>query len=174
MLGGFPYAPLKMLRLALFVLVGSLSSADTHTLEAPGTIVLEAAFKHSDDAVPPLTEFSDTSSLKITAGVAQNIYLRHANALFGIPPYGGSIFGVLYYPTSGNATGCDAAQLAADPGWAAIAARGSAAIAVLDRGGCPFSTKVFNAQRAGARAALVADVTEGLCFSGYLLYTARP
>jgi hypothetical protein len=91
----------------------------------------------------------------------QNGY-DHRDALFGIPPYGGSIQEKVYYTkdnlcgrdvdtTDGypQETNSDGSKKAWQPPF----------ILMVDRGDCTFVQKVRNAQRAGAAAVLIADST---------------
>lgn len=93
----------------------------------------------------------------------------HREALFGIPPYGGSITQNVYYADSDL---CDAgvntrtgypSRNKDDSGkqmpWP------SPYILMVDRGGCTFVTKVRNAQRSGAAGVIIADNT-CLCSAG--------
>ncbi|CAI5516101.1 unnamed protein product [Closterium sp. Naga37s-1] len=75
-----------------------------------------------------------------------------AIANFGIPQYGGSLQGTVVYPAKSNDMckpykGNDLATKAG----------GMPNIVIVDRGGCYFTDKVFNAQEAGASAVIVAD-----------------
>ncbi|CAI6010742.1 unnamed protein product [Closterium sp. NIES-65] len=75
-----------------------------------------------------------------------------AIANFGIPQYGGSLQGSVVYPAKSNDMckpykGNDLATKAG----------GMPNIVIVDRGGCYFTDKVFNAQEAGASAVIVAD-----------------
>jgi hypothetical protein len=86
----------------------------------------------------------------------------HREALFGMPPYGGSIAQQVYYA---DADLCDSnvdtrkgyPQKKGDDGqqlpWE------SPYILMVDRGGCTFVQKVRNAQRVGAAGVLIADNT---------------
>lgn len=83
----------------------------------------------------------------------------HRDALFGIPPYGGSIQAQVYYAD-------DSLCGAADPhkGYPSREKKDgqmlpweSPFVLMVDRGDCTFVTKVRNAQRAGATAVLIAD-----------------
>jgi hypothetical protein len=71
---------------------------------------------------------------------------------FGVPQYGGTLSGVVVY-SKVNSKGCDKfpdGYFRSKPGaWPNFA--------LIDRGDCYFSTKVWNAQQAGAAAVLVAD-----------------
>lgn len=99
---------------------------------------------------------SDTSSLSVTyLATGQQAQYSHSDALFGIPAYGGGVRARVYYPT--DKTGC---AVISDP----LVPLGS--VVVLDRGGgagCSFTTKVYNAQRAGAIGAIIVD-SLGVCF----------
>lgn len=86
----------------------------------------------------------------------------HRDALFGIPPFGGSIQGKVYY-TSDTMCG---AQIDALKGYPVEKDKNgklvqwqSPFILMIDRGACSFVQKVRNAQRAGAAAVLIADTT---------------
>jgi hypothetical protein len=93
----------------------------------------------------------------------------HREALFGIPPYGGSITQNVYYAQSdlcdpnvdtrkgvpSRATDESGAQMP----WP------SPYILMVDRGGCTFVTKVRNAQRSGAAGVIIAD-SSCLCSAG--------
>ncbi|KAL6196914.1 hypothetical protein ACLB2K_032527 [Fragaria x ananassa] len=74
---------------------------------------------------------------------------------FGLPDYGGSLVGSVVYPEKGS-TGCEAFE--GDKPFRSRMCRPT--ILVLDRGGCYFALKVWNAQEAGAIAVLVADNVE--------------
>jgi len=76
----------------------------------------------------------------------------HREALFGIPPYGGSISTNIYYAKSEL---CDPNRQShyeeEEKKWP------SPFILMVDRGGCTFVKKVRNAQRLGAAGVIVAD-----------------
>lgn len=86
---------------------------------------------------------------------------EHREALFGIPPYGGSIQQQLYYADS---TLCDPSvnvragypERAADEDGRMTPWK-SPFLLMVDRGGCTFVTKVRHAQRAGASGVIIAD-----------------
>lgn len=106
---------------------------------------------------------SDTSSLSVkylSTGV--QVTYSHSEALFGVPAYGGGVQARVYYPSDPNLnTGC--VPLTTDPGAAAVPPN---SVIVLDRGGpagCTFTSKVLNAQRAGAVGAIIVD-SIGVCF----------
>lgn len=71
----------------------------------------------------------------------------HREALFGIPPYGGSIQQNVIYPDSD----IDMCSPVTNEKWK------SPFILFVDRGGCTFVQKVRNAQHAGAAAVVIAD-----------------
>ena len=93
----------------------------------------------------------------------------HREALFGVPPYGGSIQQTLFY------AGSDLCDPDVDTrGGYPIRAKGSDGkmepwpspyILMVDRGGCTFVKKVRNAQRSGAAGVIIADDT-CLCTAG--------
>ncbi|EYU23258.1 hypothetical protein MIMGU_mgv1a0227552mg, partial [Erythranthe guttata] len=72
-----------------------------------------------------------------------------AIANFGVPDYGGSLVGTLFYPPTGF-TGCSPFKSKSP----------RPSILLLDRGDCYFALKVWNAQQAGASAVLVADTID--------------
>ncbi|PQP97576.1 vacuolar-sorting receptor 7 isoform X1 [Prunus yedoensis var. nudiflora] len=86
-----------------------------------------------------------------------NLSSKHDGAIgnFGLPDYGGSLVGAVVYPEKGS-HGCEAFE--GDKPFKSRNYRSS--IVVLDRGGCYFALKVWNAQEAGATAVLVADNVE--------------
>eukprot|EP00245_Coleochaete_scutata_P007116 TRINITY_DN22212_c0_g1_i1.p1 TRINITY_DN22212_c0_g1~~TRINITY_DN22212_c0_g1_i1.p1 ORF type:complete len:617 (+),score=103.94 TRINITY_DN22212_c0_g1_i1:108-1958(+) len=78
-----------------------------------------------------------------------------ALANFGIPQYGFSMAGMIFYPEDGYQFGCQKFQ---DKNIDFKSKPGSLqSIVLLDRGECFFTQKVWNAQVAGASAVLVAD-----------------
>ncbi|CAA6653551.1 unnamed protein product [Spirodela intermedia] len=81
---------------------------------------------------------------------------KHDSAIanFGIPQYGGSMAGTIVYPKQ-NSDGCEAFS---ESFRAKIG--GLPYFVVVDRGGCFFAKKVWNAQNAGASAVLVVDNTD--------------
>jgi len=93
----------------------------------------------------------------------------HREALFGIPPYGGSITQNVYYAesdlcdpnvdTRGGVPSRGADVSGEQIPWP------SPYILMVDRGGCTFVTKVRNAQRSGAAGVIIAD-SSCLCSAG--------
>ena len=80
----------------------------------------------------------------------------HRDAMFGIPPYGGSIQQQVYYTDS---TLCDGNvdKTAGYPERTDKSPWKTPFILMVDRGDCSFVQKVRNAQRAGATGVLIAD-----------------
>eukprot|EP00568_Trieres_chinensis_P004839 CAMPEP_0183290544 /NCGR_PEP_ID=MMETSP0160_2-20130417/173_1 /TAXON_ID=2839 ORGANISM="Odontella Sinensis, Strain Grunow 1884" /NCGR_SAMPLE_ID=MMETSP0160_2 /ASSEMBLY_ACC=CAM_ASM_000250 /LENGTH=519 /DNA_ID=CAMNT_0025451165 /DNA_START=95 /DNA_END=1654 /DNA_ORIENTATION=+ len=98
----------------------------------------------------------------------------HREALFGVPPYGGSLQQSLFYADSDL---CDP-NVDTRKGYP-IRAKGedgqmlpwpSPYIVMVDRGGCTFVQKVRNAQRSGAAGVIIADNT-CLCSAGDACYS---
>lgn len=93
---------------------------------------------------------------------------EHREALFGIPPYGGSIAQPMYYADN---TACNFNDIDTHAGYPARAYEPdenggdapimlpwpSPYILMVDRGGCTFVQKVRNAQRVGAAGVIIAD-----------------
>jgi len=108
----------------------------------------------------------------------------HREALFGIPPYGGSISTNLFYADSDL---CDQ-NVNTHGGYPARKEKNgqmeswpSPFILMVDRGGCTFVKKVRNAQRAGAAGVVIADnvclCTDGECIrraNGTMCETSEP
>eukprot|EP00527_Entomoneis_sp_CCMP2396_P002038 CAMPEP_0198140070 /NCGR_PEP_ID=MMETSP1443-20131203/3277_1 /TAXON_ID=186043 /ORGANISM="Entomoneis sp., Strain CCMP2396" /LENGTH=559 /DNA_ID=CAMNT_0043802381 /DNA_START=129 /DNA_END=1808 /DNA_ORIENTATION=- len=87
----------------------------------------------------------------------------HRDALFGIPPYGGSIQQQVFYADStlcstGSGSGADDIKKGGYPQRSDGSAWKTPFILMVDRGECTFVQKVRNAQRLGASAVLVADI----------------
>jgi len=81
----------------------------------------------------------------------------HRGALFGTPPYGGTIQQQVYYAAS---TLCDLNTIDPKSGYPKrddMSTWKSPFILMVDRGECSFVQKVRNAQRSGATAVLIAD-----------------
>lgn len=94
--------------------------------------------------------------------------IRHSEALFGVPPYGGSkkIVGTLHYLTpSANQDGCDAESYQYVP-----APQSQPAIFLIDAGACSFVDMVRIAEKKGAAAVVVADA-RCLCDDEAAAYT---
>lgn len=93
----------------------------------------------------------------------------HREALFGIPPYGGSITQFVYYADSDlcdpNVNTRGGFPLRGKNESGDMIPWPSPYILMVDRGGCTFVTKVRNAQRSGAAGVIIADNT-CLCAAG--------
>ncbi|RZC46761.1 hypothetical protein C5167_039716 [Papaver somniferum] len=86
-----------------------------------------------------------------------NLRSKHDSAIgnFGIPDYGGTMIGNIVYPSDkSSATGCNPFD-GVNP-FKSHSSSGPIFL-LLDRGECYFALKVWNAQKAGAAAVLVAD-----------------
>jgi len=88
----------------------------------------------------------------------------HREALFGIPPYGGSIAQNVYYadddlcdPNVDTAKGYPRREK--DDKTGKMVAWEAPYILMVDRGGCTFVKKVRNSQRSGAAGVIIADNT---------------
>ncbi|KAF3793347.1 Vacuolar-sorting receptor 6 [Nymphaea thermarum] len=83
---------------------------------------------------------------------------KHDGAIanFGVPHYGARFSGTLFYPStySSSNMGCDPFTSPFKP---PASSSNRPLIVLIDRGGCLFALKVWNAQQAGAKAVLVAD-----------------
>ena len=87
---------------------------------------------------------------------------EHREALFGIPPYGGSIAQNMYYAAD---TLCEFSSIDTRAGYpirskdddGKMLPWQSPYILMVDRGGCTFVQKVRNAQRVGAAGVIIAD-----------------
>ncbi|RZC49882.1 hypothetical protein C5167_018319 [Papaver somniferum] len=82
-----------------------------------------------------------------------NLRSKHDSAIgnFGIPDYGGTLIGTIVYPSDkSSSNGCNSFDVKSHSSSAPI-------FLLLDRGDCYFALKVWNAQKAGAAAVLVAD-----------------
>jgi hypothetical protein len=103
----------------------------------------------------------DNVSSRLQIQIPQTLFKEggydHREALFGNPPYGGSISQNLYY--AGN-TLCDKDQVDPTSGYPARidnAAWEPPFILMVDRGDCSFVQKSRNAQHAGAAGLVIAD-----------------
>jgi len=113
--------------------------------------------------------WDETSALGVTSRLQVHIPkslsrdggYEHREALFGVPPYGGSIQQTVYYAdqtlcqsTVDTTIGFPERKPDSDgviPSWPAPY------ILMVDRGGCTFVQKVRNAQRSGAAGVIIAD-----------------
>lgn len=114
----------------------------------------------------------ETSKLQITIpqSLRRDGGYDHREAMFGMPPYGGSIEQTVYYA---DADLCDANVDYSTGGYPVREKDGSGSmtawkapfILMVDRGSCTFVKKVRNAQKIGAAAVIIADNT-CLCTAG--------
>lgn len=112
------------------------------------------------------TSTSDNVSSKLMIQVPHSLHREggydHREALFGIPPYGGSIAQQVYYADS-NLCDPNVNTTKGYPerkdGQGKNQPWQSPFILMVDRGECTFVQKVRNAQRAGAAGVLIADNT---------------
>jgi len=109
----------------------------------------------------------DNVSSRLQVHVPQTLFrpegYDHREALFGVPPYGGSIAQNVYYadsdlcdPTVDTKKGYPIRSKGKD---GKMEAWPSPYILLVDRGGCSFVKKVRNAQRSGAAGVVIADNT---------------
>lgn len=96
----------------------------------------------------------EKNSLKVTSPDAIKGVYESAIGNFGVPQYGGTMVGSVFYPKS-DQRGCKAFEdvdgsLKKKPGGIPI-------FLLADRGECYFTLKAWNAQNGGAAAILVAD-----------------
>ncbi|XP_057494588.1 vacuolar-sorting receptor 3-like [Actinidia eriantha] len=119
-------------------------------------LVLFLGFLLLNLCAPTLARFMvEKNSLAVTS--PDSIRGTHDSAIanFGIPQYGGSMAGTVVYPKD-NRKGCRSFE-----GTPYKSKSGALPNFVLvDRGDCFFALKVWNAQKAGASAVLVADDRE--------------
>ncbi|KAL1545385.1 Vacuolar-sorting receptor 2 [Salvia divinorum] len=96
----------------------------------------------------------EKNSLKVTSPDSLKGVYESAIGNFGVPQYGGTMTGSVFYPKS-NQNGCSSFEdvetsLKKKPGGIPI-------FLLADRGECYFTAKAWNAQNGGAAAILVAD-----------------
>ena len=84
----------------------------------------------------------------------------HRGAMFGIPPYGGSISQAVYYAPYNL---CDDSTTTTTTTRIDTTNWSSPFVLLVDRGDCSFVQKVRNSQRIGASAVLIAD---DICICG--------
>lgn len=94
-------------------------------------------------------------SLSITSPESIKGTYESAIANFGVPQYGGSMAGTVVYPEK-DSMGCKPFSSGGGHQFKA-GAGGRPTIVLVDRGECYFTSKVLNAQQAGAAAVLVGD-----------------
>eukprot|EP00243_Klebsormidium_subtile_P000648 TRINITY_DN110_c0_g1_i1.p1 TRINITY_DN110_c0_g1~~TRINITY_DN110_c0_g1_i1.p1 ORF type:complete len:634 (-),score=210.48 TRINITY_DN110_c0_g1_i1:256-2157(-) len=96
----------------------------------------------------------ETHSIRVTAPTELKGTFDSSIANFGTPNYGGSLSGVVVFPSVDQ----DACTGFADGGYNFKTQAGQLPkIVLVDRGSCYFTKKVWDAQQAGASAVIVAD-----------------
>ncbi|CAH8382655.1 unnamed protein product [Eruca vesicaria subsp. sativa] len=95
----------------------------------------------------------EKSSIKILRPVAMRSKYNAAIANFGVPNYGGYMIGSVVYAGQG-AFGCDSFGTTFKPKFP------RPTILIIDRGECYFALKVWNGQKSGAAAVLIADILD--------------
>lgn len=96
----------------------------------------------------------EKNSLKVTSPSSMKGVYECAIGNFGVPQYGGTLVGTVYYPKA-NQKACKGFEdfdesFKPKPG-------GLPTFLLVDRGDCYFTLKAWNAQKGGAAAILVAD-----------------
>ncbi|CAB4284954.1 unnamed protein product [Prunus armeniaca] len=96
----------------------------------------------------------EKNSLKVTSPSSLKSVYECAIGNFGVPQYGGTLVGTVYYPKA-NQKACKSfddfdVSFKSKPG-------GLPTFLLVDRGDCFFTLKAWNAQKGGAAAILVAD-----------------
>jgi hypothetical protein len=94
----------------------------------------------------------EKNNIKVLSPRSLNGHHEAAIANYGVPNYGGTLSGVVLYPDKKLATGCNTFG---DKKFKSSSGR--PVVLLVDRGGCYFALKSWNAQEAGAAAVLVAD-----------------
>mmetsp|Transcript_13175 Transcript_13175/g.28507 ORF Transcript_13175/g.28507 Transcript_13175/m.28507 type:complete len:520 (-) Transcript_13175:135-1694(-) len=139
---------------ALALLLGSFCGVRAEDEDAPGGVVT-----------------SSKLNIHVPKSLTRPGGYEHREALFGIPPYGGSIAQNMYYA---DADLCDFGSIDTHAGYPIRAIDEETGtmlpwqppfILMVDRGGCTFVQKVRNAQRVGAAGVIIADNT-CLCSAG--------
>lgn len=96
----------------------------------------------------------EKNNLKVTSPESVRGVYECAIGNFGVPQYGGTMVGSIFYPKS-NQKGCRSFK-DADISWKNKPG-GIPVFLLADRGECYFTLKAWNAQKAGVAAILVAD-----------------
>lgn len=127
---------------------------------------LLVAFVAALTAVPSYSKTPDNVSSRLMIHIPHSLFKEegydHREALFGVPPYGGSIAQNVYYADSDL---CDP-NVDTSRGYPTRDMNNgkmepwiSPYILMVDRGSCTFVKKVRNAQRSGAAGVIIADNT---------------
>ncbi|KAG6528626.1 hypothetical protein ZIOFF_010805 [Zingiber officinale] len=106
--------------------------------------------------MPPASGRFVVEKESISVVSPESIKGRHDASIanFGVPNYGGTLTGVVIYPSRGR-TGCNAFE---DGPFQSKSKR--PVVLLVDRGDCYFALKAYNGQQAGAAAVLVADTID--------------
>jgi len=118
-------------------------------------------------SMPALSDAASGVSSKLQVHIPKTLTqpdgYDHREALFGIPPYGGSLQQNVYYADSdlcdANVDKTQGYPIRAKDENGKMLPWPSPYILMVDRGGCTFVQKVRNAQRSGAAGVLIADNT---------------
>ena len=137
---------------------------------ALSALIAAAASVSAQDGEPAGIVTSSKLNIHVPKTLTKPGGYEHREALFGIPPYGGTIAQNMYYASD---TLCDFNSIDTRGGYP-IRSKGddgvmlpwqSPYILMVDRGGCTFVQKVRNAQRVGAAGVIIAD-NSCLCSAG--------
>ncbi|KAL7548034.1 LOW QUALITY PROTEIN: hypothetical protein ACHAWF_011320 [Thalassiosira exigua] len=142
---------------------GDRDESNTNAINVPSTTPsFDGDIPDSFPGVNYEARHSSKLQVQIPASLYQPGGYEHREALFGIPPYGGSIAANMYYAAD---TLCDFNSIDTTSGYP-IRAKDSDGnmlpwqspyILMVDRGDCTFVKKVRNAQMVGAAAVIIAD-----------------
>jgi hypothetical protein len=102
---------------------------------------------------------STSAKFRVLQPITSAKSYESTDAQFGLPHYGGSITGKLFYGTEGDLDGCTPLHKpGVDTPWAETIAAGQSVVIMVDRGNsCTFVQKVRNGQDAAATAVVVVD-----------------
>ena len=109
--------------------------------------------------VAAMTFATTEATFRVLQPIANAKEYQNTEAQFGLPHYGGSITGQLFYGTEGDRDGCTALVPAGESApWQDAIAAGQSVIVMVDRGhNCTFVQKVRNGQDAAATAMVITD-----------------
>lgn len=130
-------------------MTGSGSSSGIRSAKYMTGLLAAAALVGPAAFVAEAGKVSSAVKVHLPKELARTNGYDHREALFGIPPYGGSIQQTVIYSGADQ----DLCTPVVNQRWKAPF------ILLVDRGGCTFVQKVRNAQHAGAAAVIIADNT---------------